>query len=66
MKIMSGLMEMLQDFYAERLAVSYVLHINWFYRMMWQVAKPLLARETRNKIRVLSGSEALLEFFDED
>jgi hypothetical protein len=57
---------MLQDFYAERLAVSYVLHIGWFYRMMYQVAKPFIAKKTRDKIRILGGPQNLREFFDDD
>lgn len=62
-KSMSG---MLQDFYAERLASFYVLHVNWLYWLMYQVMKPLMNRKTRDKIHILKNPRDLLEFFDED
>ena len=57
---------MLQDFYAERLSAVYVLHVNWFYWLMFQVAKPLLNKKTRNKIHIVRNIEGLTEFFEHD
>ena len=42
---------MLQDYYAERLEVAYILHINWFFRLMYGIFKPFLSKKTRDKNR---------------
>ena len=57
---------MLSDFYAERLAKMYVLHVGWFYRMMFKMAKPMIAKKTRNKMEVLGNPSDLLQFIDRD
>ena len=62
-KSMSG---MLQDFYAERLASFYVLHVNWLYWLMYQVMKPMINKKTRDKIHILSGVNDLRQYFDPD
>jgi hypothetical protein len=63
MRTLSG---MLQDFYAERLGAVYVLHINWFYWVMYQMVKPLIQRKTGDKIHVLRNTNGLREFFEPD
>jgi len=60
-KSLSG---MLQDFYAERLGAVYVLHVNWFYWLMFQAAKPFMQKKTRKKVQVLRNPNNLLNFFD--
>lgn len=64
MKVTTDLATMFQDYYAERLACFYVLHVNWFYKTMWTLAKPLLAQKTRDKIEILSDPSELLKYFD--
>ena len=64
--IVKTLATMLQDFYAERLGAMYVLHVNWFYRMMYQAVKYLLHQKTRDKFHVLGANSDLLAYFDED
>lgn len=34
---------LLQDFYAERLSMIYVLHANWLYKLAFGIVKPFLA-----------------------
>jgi hypothetical protein len=50
--------------YAERLSKFYVLHVNWFYRMMWTMVKPILAKKTRDKIVILGNPKDLLKYFE--
>jgi hypothetical protein len=66
MELSKSLMGMFQDFYAERLAKFYVLHVNWFYKMMWTLAKPLLSAKTRNKTEILGNPSQLLRYIDAD
>jgi len=62
--VMKSLMKILQGFYAERLAKMYVLHPNWFYKMMFAMVKPFLEEKTRKKIVLLSNVEDLKKDFD--
>ena len=64
--LVKKLSSMLQDFYAERLGAVYVLHVNWLYWLMFQIAKPLLNKKTRGKIHILRNVEGLTEFFEGD
>lgn len=41
---------LVQDYYPERLHEAYVLHMNWFARLMYQICKPFIAKKTRNKV----------------
>lgn len=41
---------LLQDFYAERLAMFYVLHANWVYKLAFGIVKPFLAKKTKDKV----------------
>jgi hypothetical protein len=65
-ELVKKLSAMLQDFYAERLGAVYVLHVNWFYWLMYQIAKPLLNKKTRGKINIVRNVQGLKEFFDSD
>mmetsp|Transcript_5269 Transcript_5269/g.9666 ORF Transcript_5269/g.9666 Transcript_5269/m.9666 type:complete len:241 (-) Transcript_5269:36-758(-) len=64
MTIGRTLSSMLQDFYAERLGALYVLHVNWFYWLMFQMMKPLLSKKTRNKIHIMNKPRELQQYFD--
>jgi hypothetical protein len=64
MSIGRSLSSMLQDFYAERLGALYVLHVNWFYWLMFQMMKPLLSSKTRNKIHILNKPRELTAYFE--
>ncbi len=43
---------LLQDFYAERLAMFYVLHANWMYKLAFGIMKPFLAKKTKDKVLI--------------
>ncbi len=45
-----GLFTMLQDFYAERLHKVYVLHINWVFKMIYNMVKPFISAKTNEKV----------------
>jgi hypothetical protein len=45
---------MIQDYYPERLHQAYVLHLNWFGKLMYGLCKPFIAKKTRNKVKFLS------------
>jgi len=62
----TGLVTMMQDFYAERLHKIYILHINWLFRMMWNIVSVFLSKRTKSKIHVLSGIDELKKHFSED
>jgi hypothetical protein len=64
MKMARDLSGMLQDMYAERLSKFYVLHVNWFYKMMWAMTKPMLAKKTKEKIEIVGNPKQLLKYFD--
>ena len=44
---------MIQDFYPERLRKAYVLHLNWFGRLMYNICKPFIAKRTMRKVSLL-------------
>lgn len=48
--IYKELSTLIQDYYPERLHQAYVMHMNWFARMMYNVCKPFIAKKTRNKV----------------
>lgn len=62
----SGLMNMLQDYYAERLKKVYILHVNWVYKVVYKLIKPFVATKTNEKICIMSKVDDLKEYFDED
>jgi hypothetical protein len=45
-----GLFSMLQDFYAERLHRTYVLHINWVFKMIYKLVRPFISTRTSEKV----------------
>ena len=62
-QIMRTLMGMLQDFYAERLGAVFVVHVNWFFWLVYQTARPLLSRKTKDKVHVLRNENGLKDYF---
>lgn len=60
------LMGIMQDYYAERLGNLLVLHVNWFYWLMWQCIKPLINKKTRSKIHILKNERGLSKFINSD
>jgi CRAL/TRIO domain len=61
--LIRSLASMLQDFYAERLGAVYILHVNWLYWLLFQAAKPLINKKTREKIHIIRNIEGLKEHF---
>ncbi|TNV76486.1 hypothetical protein FGO68_gene8819 [Halteria grandinella] len=66
MKFSFQFVSLLQDYYAERLSMLYVLSANWVYRAAYTLMKPFLAQKTKEKILILSDFGQLKEYFDED
>lgn len=58
------LVAMLQDFYAERLGALYILHVNWFFWVVFKIIRPFLSTKTSEKIHVLGNLNELKQFFD--
>jgi hypothetical protein len=68
-----GLITVLQDFYAERLFKVYVLHVNWLFRMLFKMVRPMMSARTTEKvnfylykIKICGDIDELLEFFNKD
>ena len=55
---------MLQDNYAERLAVIYVIKPNWFFRMIYRVVSTFLNEKTKKKIKLIYETNQLLDYFE--
>ena len=53
MKFSINFAQMLQDFYAERLSMFYVLGANWLYKLAYAVIKPFLAKKTKDKVTLI-------------
>ena len=43
MKFTTKFVSMLQDYYAERLAMLYVINANWLYKLAHAIIRPFLA-----------------------
>ena len=54
MKFSLSFISMLQDYYAERLSMFYVLGVNWLYRIAYACVKPFLAQKTKDKVCLTS------------
>ena len=61
--LMKNLSGILQDFYAERLGGVYVVHVNWFFWLMFQTSKPFFSRKTREKLHILRNEKGLKDYF---
>jgi len=59
------MVDIAQDYYAERLGKMYVLGANWFYNMMCAIVKPFLSERTKGKIVIVDNPTDILEFIDE-
>ena len=58
--------QMVQDYYAERLGMMYVVGATLVFRGLFKLVKPFLAKKTKQKIRILNSERELKEFFDVD
>ena len=47
------LSSIIQDYYPERLNHAYILHMNWFARLIFNICKPFIAKKTRNKVGLI-------------
>jgi hypothetical protein len=50
MKFSVKFVSLLQEYYAERLAMFYVIGANWLYKIAFAVIKPFLAQKTKDKV----------------
>ena len=55
---------LLQDFYAERLALAIIINANWVYKAAFLMIKPFLAKRTKEKIIIVGGLDDLLKYFE--
>jgi hypothetical protein len=56
--------EVFKDFYAERLAALFILHVSVFHWIMYQAVKVTIPKKTREKIHVMRNLDGLLEYFE--
>lgn len=61
-----GLVQVLQEYYPERLGSCYIIHTSWIFRLMWAIISPFLDEKTRKKVHVLPHTEDLLQHFTLD
>jgi hypothetical protein len=59
-----GLVQVLQEYYPERLGSCYIMHTSWIFRVMWAIISPFLDEKTRKKVHVLYKTEEILDHFD--
>ncbi len=52
--------------YMERVHKVYVLHVEWYFRMMYALAKPLMHKKTTDKLEILSDVRELKRYFDDE
>jgi hypothetical protein len=60
------LARILQDFYAERLGVAYILGVNRLYWYMYNLIAPFVDKKSLAKFKVLKDKEELKQYFDVD
>jgi len=58
------LVRILQDFYAERLGVAYILGVNRLYWYMYNLIAPFVDKKSLAKLKVLKDPEELKQYFD--
>lgn len=56
--------EIFKDFYAERLAALFILHVGFFHWIMYHAVKPTIPKKTREKLHVMRNVDGLLEYFE--
>lgn len=54
----------LQECYADRLGVFYILRVNWLYWMILKLVSPLLSAQTKAKLVILNDPSELLPHFE--
>ena len=58
--------KLLQDYYAERLAVMYVIQANWISKAAFMVIKPFLSQATKDKFIMVSNLNQIQDTFEPD
>ena len=58
--------KLLQDYYAERLSIMYVIGANWISKAAFMVIKPFLSQATKDKFIMVSGLAQIQETFEPD
>jgi|EP00945_MAST-04E_sp_MAST-4E-sp1_P006082 hypothetical protein len=61
-----NLLSMLQDNYAERLGVFYVLGANWLYWMLFKIISVFLTQRSRDKIILIYSMEEMAKHFEQE
>jgi len=54
------MMDILEQYYPERMAKAFVVNIPSFFSILWRMARPMLDPRTAEKITVVSGKKAAL------
>eukprot|EP00762_Andalucia_godoyi_P004268 ANDGO_05478.mRNA.1 mitochondrial CRAL-TRIO domain-containing protein C589.09 len=63
------MVDVLQNYYPERLGACLILHSGWFFWLCWKVVKPWLDKRTASKIVFIDSKhmkEQLLQYFSEE
>lgn len=61
-----GMISKLQDYYCERLHKIFILHANFLFRQVFNLAKVFMSDKTKSKMQILESVNLLKEYFDED
>jgi hypothetical protein len=49
--------QILQDYYAERLSHMFIIGANWVFRAAYMVIKPFLSQKTKDKLTIITDLE---------
>ena len=52
--------------YMERVHKVYVLHVEWYFRMMYAIAKPLMHKKTTDKLEIIGDVRELKKYFNDE
>ena len=58
--------KLLQDYYAERLSLMYVINANWISKAAFMVVKPFLSAATKEKFLMVGNLGQVQEAYDHD
>nr|XP_043624905.1 CRAL-TRIO domain-containing protein YKL091C-like [Erigeron canadensis] len=57
--------QILQNYYPERLAKLYLINIPWFFKSVWKLITPFIEKELLNKIMMVSNEKEKKQFIEE-
>ena len=66
MKFTLKFVKLLQDYYAERLGVAYILGASWMFRTFYALLKPFLSEKTKQKVVIIQDTNQMLDHFSAD